>query len=182
MVPAAWRDSASSTGRTTYVYCCAAPAIQAEVYLRGSGWWGYQEGSLTSWFWNGSQWVQAYHKYDYFKGSNQTGTFVFRHNYNGGSTDDVHDIHLWKFEMYLQDGYGGASFHLYTGGLEMVPESIYNNYFVGRYLKALSGRKYRIGSGYDYVSDSAFLEAQGYSVYRGTPISIASGTYKFLCT
>ncbi|MGP1418265.1 MAG: hypothetical protein ACTTJZ_00440 [Sphaerochaetaceae bacterium] len=181
MVPAAWRDSAASTGRTTYTYCCAAPAIHAEVYLKGSGWWGYQEGSLTAWYFNGTQWVQACHKYDYFRGSGQSGAFIFRHNYSGGSSQDVHDVHLWKFQMYLQNGDGGASFHLYTAGIEMIPEAIYNDYFAGRYLKALSGKKYRIGSGYDYATDSAFLEAQGYAVRNGTPIGIASDTYKFLC-
>lgn len=181
MVSAAWRDSASSSSRTTFTYCCAAPASMARVALYGSGWWGYQEGSLGAYYWNGSQWVQAYYVYDFFQGSGQGTTFEFRHNYNGGSSQDVHDIHLWKYVMYLQNGDGSASFSLYTGGLEMVPESIYDSYFAGRYLKALSGRKYRIGSGYDYPTDSAFLEAQGYAVRNGTPIGIASETYKFLC-
>lgn len=181
----AWRHSYSGSSRITYTYVIAAPAFHLEAWFKGSGWWGYQEGSMNVSYWNGSGWTNVMSKSCELRGSGSSSHWWYRHNYSGGGGSEgqanIPDVHFWKVSVYIGDNNGSGSFVLYTGGIERIPEAVYNAHFAGKHLKCSKGGAWRFGSGQTYADDAAFFAAQGYPVYSGTPISISAGTHIYLC-
>ena len=178
MTGTGWRNSyLNSCYQSTVTFYIDAPAFQVTFNLWGNG-DGYKEGSCSISYWNGSSWIQVY-------GSTQgsasyfTKAWEFKHNVDGGTTEDVHDRHLWKIVLYEDSGSGGSFFNVYAAGLEKVPSSIYQSHFRGRKIIGVTCGIWEKGT--DFASDDAFLTAKGYGVLRGTPIAVQSGTYQYIC-
>lgn len=171
------RNGACSGTRTYYI---SAPHFRVTQEMRGSGWWGYQEASLYVYPYDSSSGkfssTAVYGFYNSVKGSSAYDTWEWEHN--GGYSGDIPDCHLWKIVTYAGENDGTVDGYAYSAGLEMVPQNIYTNYFQNRRIFASKGQ---IWSQSSYASDEAFLKAQGYSCLRGTPISISTGTYKYIC-
>lgn len=180
-----WYGYRSLGGKgTTRTFYIAATAFRVWTSIQGSWVWGYQEGSLN---------VYAYDKntgrfksspqlswFDSVQGTSNHAGCGFYHNFEGGSSGDIHDCHLWKVVVYYGDNDGDSTDgFIQTGGLSLVPESIYNSYFKGRKIYCAKGDWWEQGG--TYRTDEEFLSAQGYSCMRGTQISIATGTYKYIC-
>lgn len=175
-VSATWR-STYDTGKTSaavyptiYVY---APAFQATANAYGSGLWGWQYAALTVYYLNSSGgWTQAWSDSGDARGSGNSYTVEWKHNFSGGYSGDVHDIHTWKVVGDIH-GDGNGRIRIWVAGIEVCSASWYHTYCVpaGTY-----GRQVR-GIGCSYSTSS--YETTGSR--RGTPISEASGTYKMIC-
>ena len=184
-----WRYSTSvGGGAGTQTYYVAAPAFRIYFHIWGSGWWGYQSGSMYVYPYDSSTGAFSSNavvgSWQSGKGSGYSYTWDWFHNAkdnsgNYGSPEDIHDCHLWKVVVMEGDNSGGSSGTLYTGGIGCTSESIYNSYFKNRKIYCSKGDYWKQGN--TYSSDSAFLSAQGYSCLRGTPISVSTGTYKYVC-
>lgn len=176
VVPATWR-STYDTGKTSaavyptiYVY---APAFQAEATAYGSGLWGWQYAGLTVSYLNSSGgWTQAWSDSTTARGGGKSSTVEWKHNFSGGYSGDVHDIHTWKVVGDIH-GDGDGRIRVWVGGIEVCSASWYNKYCkpAGTYGRQIRG----ISGGYSTSS----YETTGSR--RGTPISEASGTYKWIC-
>lgn len=173
-VSATWRnkyDTNAQTGAmypTIYVY---APAFYAVAKAFGSGLWGWHYAALTIYYLNSSGgWTQVWSDSCDIRGVGEMNSVSWSHNYNGGSSGDVHDIHTWKVVGDLH-GDGKGRLQIEYGGIEVCGESWYNTYCKPSGGKLIKG----ISCG---VSSSSY-ETTGSN--RGTPISEASGTYKWIC-
>lgn len=182
---AAWRNQTShikSTG--SYTFVVSAPAFQANCWINGSGLWGYQEGGISVYPYDDSigtfSSTAVFNKSGNVRGGSKKKEWTFNHNYNGGTSGDIHDCQIWKVTFYLGNNDGTKGCWLYTSGLGLVPESIYNNYFKGRLVYASKGDWWQIKSGNTYSTVEACLKAEGYSHMRGTPVSVSTGTYKYI--
>lgn len=175
-VSASWRSTydsgkAGDLQTTRYVY---APAFEAQVNVYGSGLWGAHNGSLTVYYLNSSGgWTKAWSdSCSEARGSGSDKAVSFFHNYNGGSSGDVHDAHTWKVVIW-SSGDGNGRLRIWAGGIEMLTPSWYHTYCVpsgtyGRQIRGISGG----------ISSSSY-ETTGSR--RGTLITEASGNYKWIC-
>ena len=181
-----WRNTLKSgNDRGTNYYYVSAPAFYFYYIIEGTGWWGYQEGSCAIYPYDES--TGAFSATKVFgssksgRGGSYDGIWQWKHNKDGGSSGDVHDCHLWKISVYMGNNDGNCSMWIYTGGLSHVKEDLYADYFQKRYIYCSEGKAWKKGTGTDqYASDEAFLQAQYYTHMRGTPISISTGTYKYI--
>lgn len=171
-------------GTTTYMIAGSTWAVDFRIW--GSGLWGYQSGSLYVYPFDESTGkfseTAVYGSWQSGKGASYGYAWQFYHNYNGGTSGDIHDCQLWKLVVTEGNNDGGSTGTLYVGGLGVLSESIYNSYFKGRKVYCARGDYWRLGSQYTYASEEAFLAAQGYSCLRGTLVSVSTGTYKFICS
>lgn len=186
MYPSAWRYSHTWTDSSVTIYVNASSfVIRARVssVLFRSNW-----VNVTASYWNGSSFVQAYAPRNnngyttYAKGANSSSWSGYHNRSSEGTTSgDQHQIQLWKLVISMRgkDGSAHGYFDIWCGGLETMTESEYNNYFKGRLIKYSSGDWFQKGN--TYASDAAFIAGQKPSNWRGTPISIASGTANKLC-
>ena len=176
MVPVVWRIEQSwsePNGKTIYISSCSfiVQIKASSVLLRNA------RIAFNAYYYNGSAWVFAYSESATVQGINSK-TFKFFHNRESeGSTNaDQHQHHLWKYVMESSStGSASTEFRIWLGGLETMTETEYNSYFKG---KPIHGIKCECKTG---VSDASFVASNHPSVNRGTPISIASGTYKYIC-
>ena len=171
-----WRQSydTGNTGSavypTIYVY---APALRAEATAHGSGLWGWQYAGLTIYYLNSSGgWTQAWSNSCTARGGTNSNSVSWNHNYNGGSSGDVHDIHTWKVVGDIH-GDGSGRILIHSGNIDVCTASWYHTYCVpsgtyGRQIRGISGG----------LSSSSY-ETTGSR--RGTPISQASGTWEWIC-
>ena len=175
-VSASWRSTydsgkAGDLQTTRYVY---APAFEAQVNVYGAGLWGAHNGALTVYYLNSSGgWTQAASlECSEARGGGSDKAVIWKHNYSGGSSGDVHDVHTWKVNIW-SSGDGDGRLRIWVGGIEMCSASWYHTYCVpaGTYGRRIRG----ISGGYS----SSSYETTGSR--RGTPISGASGTYKWIC-
>lgn len=172
-----WRNSTTVGYTGTYTYYVSAPAFHIDYWIKGSGWLGYQEGSIHVYPYNpstGKFGSSVYDGSDSCRGSTQI-SWAFSHNYNGGTTGDVPDVHLWKIEVYSGNNDGSSGGTLYVGGMGLLTESLYNNYFKYRRIYCSEGNFW---TGY---TDEGFLSAKGYSCMQGTQIREDTGTYLYIC-
>ena len=177
LLGSSWRSSVTVGYTGTYTYYVTAPAFHIDYWIKGSGWWGYQEGSIYVYRWNGSNFSTCvYSGSNSCRGSKNQISWAFSHNYNGGSSGDVHNCQLWKIVVYSGNNDGSSGGTLYTGGLGLVSESLYNSYFKNKLIYCSKGT-YWTSSTYN---DSTFISNQGYSCMRGTKISVSSGTYQYV--
>ena len=175
-VSASWRQTydsgkAGDLQTTRYVY---APAFEAQVSVYGSGLWGAHNGTLTVYYLNSSGgWTQAASlECDEARGSGSDMAVIWKHNYSGGSSGDVHNVHTWKVVIW-SSGAGDGRLRIWAGGIEMCTASWYNTYCApagtnGRQIRGISGG----------LSSSSY-ETTGSR--RGTIITEASGNYKWIC-
>lgn len=180
-----WRYKGGTwTTSGTYTFVVSAPAFQANCWICGSGLWGYQEASVNIYPYDEStgtfSTTAIFSKGGSVRGGSNKDEWTFNHNYNGGSSNDIHDCHIYKIVFYLGDNDGTKGCWLYTGGLGLVKESLYADYFKGRPIYASKGDYWRIHSGYTYATVEDCLKAEFYTCMRGTPISISTGTYKYI--
>lgn len=181
-----WRHKGGTwTSAGSYTFVVSAPAFQANCWICGSGLWGYQEGGIQVYPYDESTGTfsstAVFNKSGNVKGGSNKSEWTFNHNYNGGTSGDIHDCQIWKVTFYLGNNDGTKGCWLYTGGLGLVPESIYNSHFKGRLVYASKGDYWQIkSSGTTYASIEACLNAEGYSHMRGTPVSVSTGTYKYI--
>lgn len=171
-----WRSTydsgkAGDLQTTRYVY---APAFRAAVNVYGSGLWGAHNGALTVYYLNSSGgWTQAASlECSEARGSGSDKGVNFYHNYDGGSSGDVHNIHTWKVVIW-SSGDGDGRLRIWAGGIEMCTPSWYNANCktpgtTGILIKGISGG----------ISSSSY-ETTGSR--RGTPITEASGSWKWIC-
>ena len=179
-----WRHSTSLSGRNwSRRYYISAPAWHVTFTIKGSGLWGYQEGSFNVYAYNSSTGKfdkKVYGSSQSLRGGSKSYNWNFSHNYNGGSSGDIHDLHLWCVDIYAGNNDGSTSGNIYTGGIGVFPESIYNSHFKGKTIYASKGDYWQKGN--TYASDEAFLAGEGPSHMKGTKISVVDGTYKYIST
>jgi hypothetical protein len=180
----AWRSSKNIGRIGTYTYILTAPAFYVKVNIKGGGWWGYQEGSFYVYPYDESTGTfsskAVVGSYQTGRGSGYSYTWEWYHNYNGGSAEDIHDIHIWKVVVYIGNNDGSYSGNLYAGGLGCIKESLYADYFKNRPIYYSKGEYWTIASGSTYTTIDACLKAENYSVMRGTQIAVNTGTYKYI--
>lgn len=175
---AAWRsNNINSCYEGTVTLYVDAPAFQITFNLWGNG-SEDKEGSCFISRWNGLSWIRVYGSTEHLD-SVFSYSWTFKHNVDGGSEEDVHDCHLWKIVLTEGVGEGGSFYNIFSGGLEKVPASIYQNHFKGRKIIGVTCGIWE--KGIDYASDEEFLSDKGYGVLRGTPIAVQSGTYQYIC-
>ena len=170
-VSASWRKTydsgkAGDLQTTRYVY---APAFEAQVNVYGSGLWGAHNGALTVYYLNSSGgWTQAASlECSEARGSGSDKAVIWKHNYSGGSSGDVHDVHTWKVVIW-SSGDGDGRLRIWLGGIEMCTESWYNSYCRGKPIKGIA----------------CALSASSYGTTgdrRGELISVSAGTYGQIC-
>lgn len=176
MVPEVWRIEQSwsePNGKTIYISSCSfIVQIEASSVLFRNA-----RIAFNAYYYNGSAWVYAYSGSATVQGINSK-TLQFFHNREAeGSTDaDQHQHHLWKYVMEsTSSGSAWTKLKIWLGGLETMTVNEYDTYFYGH---LLMGVKCEYNDG---TTDTAFVASNYPSVYKGTPVSISSGTYKYLC-
>ena len=176
MVTAAWRISNSWGNQDITIYLSACSfVIQAKcnsVLFRSSS------IDVNAYYYSGSSWVYAYNLHLTLSGAQNPISTKAYHNRadEGTTTGDQHQHHLWKFVVNMSwAGSAGADFVLWASGLETMNETEYNSYFKGEKLMGIKC-EYKTG-----VTDSSFVLTNHPSTLKGTPISISSGTYKYIC-
>ena len=174
----AWCNSyLNSCYQSTVTFYIDAPAWQLQFNVWANS--GHKEGSCFVSYWNGSSWIQVYGSTESLYGQQDYHQWSFKHNVDGGTAEDVHDMHLWKIVLDEDSGDGGSFYQVYSAGLEKVPALIYQSHFKGRKIIGVTCGIWE--KGFDYATDDAFLADRGYGVLRGTPIAITSGTYLYIC-
>ena len=166
-----WRQT-YDTGKTSaavyptvYVF---APTWQAEAKAYGSGLWGWQYAALTAYYLNDyGEWTQVWSKSCETRGASNEKRVLLRHNYGESNVQDPHHMHTWKLVGDLH-GDGSGRIIITAGGIENYNDSQYNMRCKDGYISGISGG----------LSTSSY-ETTGSN--RGTPISVASGTYKWIC-
>jgi len=175
MVPTAWRTTPSwtDTNVTVYLSSCSfvAQIRVTSVWFRKSRIW------LTSYYYNGYSWVQAYTGYLSESGGSSDSTKYYHNRADEGITSaDQHQHHLWKFVISMDpEGSSHGHFNIWAGGLETMNETEYNNYFKGHKIHGI------VCSYSDSSTDSNWVSSKYPLANRGTKISIADGTYKNIC-
>lgn len=176
MVPTAWRiekEWSEPNGKTIYISSCSfVVRIEADSVL-------FRKARIAfkAYYYNGSAWVHAYDGSATVQGiNNKTVRFYHNRGAEGSTAGDQHQHHLWKYVMESSSsGSAYTKLKIWLGGLETMTENEYDNYFYGRLLMGVK-------CGYNAsTNDTAFVASNYPSVYKGTPISISSGTYKYLC-
>ena len=169
-----WKGSQSFSYGQARTYYIAATAWSFSLSISGSGLWGYQYGYAYVDYWTGSQWSQVYGSESEGRGSSYGNSWSFQHNYNGGSTNDVHGKHLWRLRVYIGDNSGSGSGTLYWGSTAQCTESIYNSYFKTKPIKSIACN---ISTSSSYESGSSFDTAMGAGYLRGNKITEARAAY-----
>ena len=171
MAGASWMITTSSGG-TYFVF---APSFEAYAYAKGSWLWGSQQAHVHVSYWNGSGWTDVLTWDNGVRGSGNSTSYTWRHMYGGGSSGDQPGIHIWR--VYIaSSGDGSGNVHLYAGGIELWSEDQYNSYCKGNLLRGV-----RIGIYASSSSIESLIASHGPAALRGTPISVSSGTYRYLC-
>lgn len=175
MYPSAWRTNPqwTDTNLTVYLASCSfvVRARATSVWLRTG------TCTVTAYYYNGSSWVHAYTLSASQKNGGTTDRKAYHNRAAEGTTSgDSHQHHCWKFVVSMSHpGSAHGYFTIWAAGIETMTEAEYNSYFKGKYIHGVSC-SYQVNG-----TESAFLSAHHPSVHRGTPISIASGTAKYIC-
>ncbi len=175
MVPVAWRITPSweDTNVTVYLASCSFVAkIRVTSVL-----WRTSKLDFTAYYYNGSSWIYVYSKSLSQKNSGSQEQYYYHNREAEGTTSaDQHQHHLWKFVVTMDHpGSAHGYFNIWAGGLETMTQNEYNSYFKGNKIHGINCT-YSTSS-----SDIAFVSANHPSIHRGTPISIASNTHKYIC-
>jgi len=171
-----WTSSVSLSGtNSTVTYYIAAPAWYFSFTIQGSELWGYQEGSVSVEYWNGSSWVHVYGSSEDVRGSSNSYTWSWQHCYSGGGVGDERGKHFWRLIKYAGDNDGSASGTLYVGPLSLVPENHYNTYFKNRLIKSIAV----VITTSDFSNGSSFDSTYGSGYLRGN--TITDSRAKYLC-
>lgn len=161
-------NTSSAVYPTIYV---SAAAFEAHAQATGSGLWGWQYAALTIYYLNSSGgWTQAWSNSCTARGAGKVNSVFWNHNYYDGSSGDIHDIHTWKVVGDIH-GDGKGMIYISAKGIGSCTNSWYDTYCKpsgGRLIRGISG----------IVSSSSYETPAS---KRGTPISEASGTYKWIC-
>ena len=176
IAPTSWSLNLDWTDENKTIYLSACSFVLkikvTSVWFRKSRIW------LTSYYYNGSAWVQAYTGYlSESGGSSNEAYFYHNRSTEGSTTEDQPQHHLWKFVIEMDpEGSSHGYFNIWAGGLEMMSETEYNTNFKG---EKLQGIRCVWGDELNYI-DSTWISSWHSKVNKGTPISISSGTYKWL--
>jgi len=176
MAGGSWRLTPSweDTDKTVYLAsCCFVVRIRCTSVL-----WRTSKMTLNAYYYNGSSWVRAYENTISQKNAGTTSQFYYHNRADEGTTStDQHQHHLWKFVISntIHPGSSHTYFELWAGGMETMNETEYNSYFKGQKLMGINC------SYSDSSSDTDWVNNKYPSVYKGTPIGVSSGTYKYLC-
>lgn len=167
-----WRHSYSGSTKGTYTYYIHAPVFYFSLTIRGESLWAYCEGSLYVDYFdrNTNEFVNIYGSFQGVDGANESYKWVFRLNNEGDGTVATGSTDLFRIRMYIGGKYGSCSWQAYTGGIEMLPESTYNNYFRG---KKIIGCMCEMNTKQWSFANSPL---------RGTKISVQNNTHLLLGT
>lgn len=181
----AWTASNTWTDSTSFTVYISAPSfiVRARVssVLFRSNW-----VKVTASYYNGSGWTTVFTDRQAYKSGAGSAEWKFYHNRakEGTSAEDAHMHHLWKFVVNMRgkDGSAHGYFDLWCGGIEMMTESEWNSYVKGSGNNKIKWCKpgWSVLGG-TYRSDAEFIAGERPSAHRGTPISVASGTYRYMC-
>lgn len=175
MVPMTWRITPqwSDTNLTVHLASCSfvvRARVTSVLFRTGSC-------TVTAYYYNGSTWV---HAYTLSVSQTNAGSKEQKGYHNrateGTTSGDSHNHHLWKFVVSMSyPGSAHGYFDIWSAGVETMTKSEYDSYFKGGKIHGIKGT-YVVNT-----TDSAFLATYHPGVMRGTPISIASGTHKYIC-
>lgn len=168
----AWRQSYDSDkigGTFSKTLYFSAPAFHIKQNVYGSGLWGAHNGSASIYYLDSSDnWVLATTMAcDEARGSGSDKGWNWYHNYNGGSSGDRPDIHIWKVNFYSH-GDGKGRIRAYSGGIELLGQSWYDAHCYGKKIYGVPG----------LITENGYYPRDQ---YRGNKISIGSGTFRYIC-
>lgn len=158
----------------------SSPSFVVQSYVHS----GALFAGITAYFhtykWNGNSFVEVDNRKMETNNGAAEKNFKFYHNRAAEGTssyDDPH-CHWWKFWIEHKSHTGAVDYRnrVWIGGMGMLTEAEYNTLFKGQFIRAVP---IVITTGNDY-SDTGFIQLVNPDNYRGTPISIASDTYKMI--
>lgn len=167
-----WRKTQSFSKNYTSDWIITCNAFQCSLYLKGSGLWGYQEGSIYADYLSPEtgQWVNVWGVSTYKEGSSSSDRYTWNHNYNGGSSGDRHDVSIWRIRIRISGGSGTATAYVYWGGMGLIQEATYNSYYKGRPIIGVDADVAHNSLAWSYLNNPL----------RGTPITWGNG-FKVTC-
>lgn len=163
------------------LFICGLSFI-VSLYADPSFWGAELKVNWTVSYYNGSSWVTVLDE-DKSTAGMQYGYWAnFYHNRSaeGTSSQDMPNYHLWKVTLTRLSGSSAYTCMLraYVGGIATMTETEYNNVCKGKLMKAYRPDYWRQGG--TYGSADEFLAGESPQVRKGTLISVATGTYKWL--